>query len=120
MSSPFKGTTICAVRRNGEIAIAGDGQVTMGEHTIFKTTAKKVRRLFNNEVVVGFAGSVADAFALCERFEEQLQKTGGNLEKAAVALAQSWRGDQAMRQLESMMIAANKDKLLMFNQASKA
>lgn len=115
MSSPFKGTTICAVRRNGEIAIAGDGQVTMGEHTIFKATAKKVRRLFNNEVVVGFAGSVADAFALCERFEEQLQKTGGNLEKAAVALAQSWRGDQAMRQLESMMIAANKDKLLILS-----
>jgi len=115
MSSPFKGTTICAVRRNSEIAIAGDGQVTMGEHTIFKTTAKKVRRLFNNEVVVGFAGSVADAFALCERFEEQLQKTGGNLEKAAVALAQSWRGDQAMRQLESMMIAANKEKLLILS-----
>lgn len=115
MSSPFKGTTICAVRRNGEIAIAGDGQVTMGEHTIFKTTAKKVRRVFNNEVVVGFAGSVADAFALCERFEEQLQKTGGNLEKAAVALAQSWRGDQAMRQLESMMIAANKEKLLILS-----
>lgn len=115
MSSPFKGTTICAVKRNGEIAIAGDGQVTMGEHTIFKTTAKKVRRLFNNEVVVGFAGSVADAFALCERFEEQLQKTGGNLEKAAVALAQSWRGDQAMRQLESMMIAANREKLLILS-----
>lgn len=115
MSSPFKGTTICAVKRNCEIAIAGDGQVTMGEHTIFKTTAKKVRRVFNNEVVVGFAGSVADAFALCERFEEQLQKTGGNLEKAAVALAQSWRGDQAMRQLESMMIAANKEKLLILS-----
>jgi len=115
MSSPFKGTTICAVRRNGETAIAGDGQVTMGEHTIFKTSAKKVRRLYNNEVVVGFAGSVADAFALCERFEEQLQKTGGNLEKAAVALAQSWRGDQAMRQLESMMIAANREKLLILS-----
>ena len=81
MSSPFKGTTICAVRRNGEIAIAGDGQVTMGEHTIFKTTARKVRRLYNGEVCVGFAGSVADAFTLCEKFEEQLQKTGGNLEK---------------------------------------
>ena len=115
MSSPFKGTTICAVKKDNQIAIAGDGQVTMGEHTIFKTTAKKVRRVFNNEVVVGFAGSVADAFALCERFEEQLQKTGGNLEKAAVALAQSWRGDQAMRQLESMMIAANKEKLLILS-----
>lgn len=115
MSSPFKGTTICAVRKNGVTAIAGDGQVTMGEHTIFKTTAKKVRRLYNGEVAVGFAGSVADAFALCEKFEEQLQKTGGNLEKAAVALAQTWRGDQAMRQLESMMIAANKDRLLILS-----
>ena len=115
MSSPFKGTTICAVRKNGVTAIAGDGQVTMGEHTIFKTTAKKVRRLYNGEVAVGFAGSVADAFALCEKFEEQLQKTGGNLEKAAVALAQTWRGDQAMRQQESMMIAANKDRLLILS-----
>ena len=115
MSSPFKGTTICAVRKNGVTAIAGDGQVTMGEHTIFKTTEKKVRRLYNGEVAVGFAGSVADAFALCEKFEEQLQKTGGNLEKAAVALAQTWRGDQAMRQLESMMIAANRDRLLILS-----
>lgn len=115
MSSPFRGTTICAVRRNGEIAIAGDGQVTMGEHTIFKTTARKVRRLYNGEVVVGFAGSVADAFTLCEKFEEKLQQCGGNLEKAAVALAQNWRGDQMMRQLESMMIAANKERLLILS-----
>ncbi len=115
MSSPFKGTTICAVRRNGAIAIAGDGQVTMGEHTIFKTTARKVRRLYNDEVVVGFAGSVADAFTLCEKFEEKLQQCGGNLEKAAVALAQSWRGDQTMRQLESMMIAANRERLLILS-----
>ena len=89
--------------------------VDMGEHTVFKTTAKKVRRVYNGEVAVGFAGSVADAFALCEKFEEQLQKTGGNLEKAAVAVAQSWRGDQAMRQLESMMIAANKERLLILS-----
>lgn len=115
MSSPFRGTTICAVRRNNEIAIAGDGQVTMGEHTIFKTTARKVRRLYNGEVVVGFAGSVADAFTLCEKFEEKLQQCGGNLEKAAVALAQNWRGDQTMRQLESMMIAANKERLLVLS-----
>ena len=93
MSSQFRGTTICAVRRNGKTAIAGDGQVTMGEHTIFKTSAKKVRRLYNNEVVVGFAGSVADAFTLCEKFEEKLQQCGGNLDKAAVALAQNWRGE---------------------------
>ena len=115
MSSPFRGTTICAVRRDDQIAIAGDGQVTMGEHTIFKTTARKVRRLYNDEVVVGFAGSVADAFTLCEKFEEKLQQCGGNLEKAAVALAQSWRGDQTMRQLESMMIAANRERLLIMS-----
>ncbi|MBR2661281.1 MAG: ATP-dependent protease subunit HslV [Clostridiales bacterium] len=115
MSSPFRGTTICAVRRNGVTAIAGDGQVTMGEHTIFKTTARKVRRLYNNEVVVGFAGSVADAFTLCEKFEEKLQQCNGNLEKAAVALAQNWRGDQTMRQLESMMIAANSERLLILS-----
>ena len=115
MSSPFRGTTICAVRRNGEIAIAGDGQVTMGEHTIFKTTARKVRRLYNGTVAVGFAGSVADAFTLCEKFEDKLQQCGGSLEKAAVALAQMWRGDQVMRQLESMMIVANHDALLILS-----
>ncbi len=115
MSSPFRGTTICAVRRNGITAIAGDGQVTMGEHTIFKTTARKVRRLYNDEVAVGFAGSVADAFTLCEKFEEKLQQCNGNIDKAAVALAQNWRGDQSMRQLESMMIAANKDRLLIMS-----
>ena len=115
MSSIFKGTTICAVRKDGKIAIAGDGQVTMGEHTIFKTTARKVRRLFNGEVAVGFAGSVADAFTLCDKFEEKLQQCSGNLEKAAVSLAQTWRGDQAMRQLESMMIAANKERLLILS-----
>ena len=115
MSSPFRGTTICAVRRDGKIAIAGDGQVTMGEHTIFKTTARKVRRLYNGEVVVGFAGSVADAFTLCEKFEEKLQQCNGNLEKAAVALAQNWRGDQTMRQLESMMITANSERLLILS-----
>ena len=115
MASPFRGTTICAVRRNGQTAIAGDGQVTMGEHTIFKTSARKVRRLFNGQVAVGFAGSVADAFTLCEKFEEKLQQCGGNLDKAAVSLAQNWRGDQTMRQLESMMIAANKERLLILS-----
>ena len=115
MSSPFRGTTICAVRRDGQIAIAGDGQVTMGENTIFKTSARKVRRLYNGQVAVGFAGSVADAFTLCEKFEEKLQQCGGNLEKAAVALAQNWRGDQTMRHLESMLIAADKEHLLILS-----
>ncbi len=115
MPSPFRGTTICAVRRNGQTAIAGDGQVTMGENTIFKTSARKVRRLYNGQVAVGFAGSVADAFTLCEKFEEKLQQCGGNLEKAAVALAQTWRGDQTMRHLESMLIAADRDHLLILS-----
>ena len=74
-----------------------------------------MRRVYNGEVAVGFAGSVADAFTLCEKFEEQLQKTGGNLERAAVAVAQTWRGDQAMRQLESMMIVANRERLLILS-----
>ena len=115
MSSPFRGTTICAVRRNGQTAIAGDGQVTMGESVIFKSTAKKLRRLYNGQVVIGFAGAVADAFTLCEKFEEKLTQCGGNLERAAVAIAQMWRGDQAMRQLETQMIVADKDTLLILS-----
>ena len=111
----MRGTTICAVKRNNSIAIAGDGQVTMGENTIFKSTARKVRRLYNGQVVVGFAGSVADAFSLCERFEEKLTQCGGNLERAAVHLAQDWRGDQIARKLESMMIVADKNSLLILS-----
>ena len=111
----FRGTTICGVCRNGQIAIAGDGQVTMGEHTIFKGTAKKVRRIFNDTVVTGFAGSVADAFTLAERFEDKLTQCGGNLERAAVMLAQDWRSDKALRQLEAMMIVANKESMLMLS-----
>ena len=108
----MKGTTICGVRRDGQIAIAGDGQVTMGEHTIFKGTAHKVRRIFNDSVVTGFAGTVADAFSLCERFEDKLSQCGGNLERAAVMLAQEWRGDKGLRQLEAMLIVANKESML--------
>lgn len=109
------GTTICAVRRGNQVAIAGDGQVTMGEHTVFKSTAKKVRRIYNGKVVLGFAGSVADAFSLCERFEEKLTQCGGNLERAAVSLAQDWRGDQIARKLESMMIVADKQSMLVLS-----
>ena len=108
----MKGTTICAVKKDGHIAVAGDGQVTMGEHTIFKGTAKKVRRIYNDSVVTGFAGSVADAFSLCERFEDKLTQCGGNLERAAVMLAQDWRGDKGLRQLEAMLIVANQDTML--------
>lgn len=109
------GTTICAVKRGGHIAIAGDGQVTMGENTVFKSSARKVRRLYNGQVAVGFAGSVADAFSLCEMFEEKLTQCGGNLERAAVNLAQGWRGDSVMRQLQSMMIVADQKTMLILS-----
>lgn len=109
------GTTICAVRRGGCVAIAGDGQVTMGENTIFKSSARKVRKLYNGQVLAGFAGSVADAFSLCERFEEKLTQCGGNLERAAVSLAQEWRGDQIARKLESMLIVADQHSLLVLS-----
>ncbi len=115
MSATFKGTTICAVTRNGETAVAGDGQVTMGESVVFKSTARKVRRLYNGKVVVGFAGNVSDAFTLCDKFEEKLTQCNGNLERAAVAMAQMWRSEQGMRQLESLMIAADKTTLLMLS-----
>ena len=106
------GTTIVAVKRGGKCAVAGDGQVTFGENTIMKHTAKKVRRLYHNSVVVGFAGAVADAFSLCEKFEAKLEAYSGSLKRAAVSLAQEWRSDKALRQLNAMLIAADKDELL--------
>jgi len=111
----IKGTTICAVKRNGVCAIAGDGQVTMGESTIMKNGAKKVRRIYNGNVVIGFAGSVADAFALSEKFEERLTQFSGNLPRAAVELAQDWRMDKAMRQLQAMMLCADKENLMLIS-----
>ncbi|MCE5341986.1 MAG: ATP-dependent protease subunit HslV [Eubacteriales bacterium] len=111
----MRGTTICAVRRGNQVAIAGDGQVTIGETTVFKSSARKVRRLYDGKVIAGFAGSVADAFALCERFEEKLTQCGGTLERAAVNLAQEWRKDQMMRKLESMLIVADKDEMLILS-----
>ncbi len=111
----MKGTTICAVKRGNQVAIAGDGQVTMGENTVFKSSARKVRRLYHGQVIAGFAGSVADAFTLCERFEEKLTQCGGNLERAAVNLAQDWRGDSMMRKLESMLIVADAGSMLILS-----
>ena len=108
----LKGTTICAVKKDGRIAVAGDGQVTMGESTIFKATAHKVRRIYGGKVVTGFAGTVSDAFALCDRFEAKLEQFSGNLERAAVELAQEWRSDKAMRKLEAMLIVASGETLM--------
>lgn len=100
----FHGTTICAVKKNGVTAIAGDGQVTMGESVVFKSTAVKVRRIYNGKVITGFAGTVSDAFSLCERLEAMLNKYAGNLERSAVELAEQWRRDQVGRKLEAMLI----------------
>ena len=111
----FRGTTICAVRKNGVTAIAGDGQVTMGESVIFKTNAVKVRRIYGGSVILGFAGSVSDAFALSEKFEGMLNKFSGNLMRSAVELAELWRNDKLPRKLDAMMIVADKDQLLIIS-----
>ena len=107
----FRGTTICAVRRDGKIAVAGDGQVTVGESVVFKSNARKVKRIYDDKVVIGFAGSVADAFSLSEKFEGMLQKYSGNLMRSAVELAEMWRGDKYQRKLDAMMIVADKENL---------
>ena len=115
MSIEFKGTTICAVKKGDITAIAGDGQVTMGESVVFKNNAVKVRRIFGGKVIVGFAGSVSDAFTLTERFEGMLNKYSGNLMRSAVELAELWREDKVARKLEAMMICADKDNLLVLS-----
>ena len=111
----FHGTTICAVKKDGVTAIAGDGQVTMGESVIFKNTAVKVRRIYGGKVVLGFAGSVSDAFSLSERFEGMLNKFSGNLMRSAVELAELWRNDKMVRKLDALMIVADKDQLLIIS-----
>ena len=111
----FRGTTICAVKKDGKTAIAGDGQVTMGESVIFKNSAVKVRRIYGGKVVLGFAGSVSDAFSLSEKFEGMLNKFSGNLMRSAVELAELWRNDKLPRRLEAMMIVADKDQLLIIS-----
>ena len=111
----FHATTIVAVKKGHNVAIAGDGQVTMGETTIMKHTAHKVRRLYDGQVVTGFAGSVADAFTLFEKFEGYLEACHGNLTKAAVELAKEWRSDHVMRNLEALLIVADRDTMLVLS-----
>ncbi len=111
----MQGTTIVAVKKDGRTAVAGDGQVTINQNTILKHNAKKVRRLYKDQVVVGFAGSVADAFTLSERFEAKLEQYSGSLLRSAVELAKEWRGDKMLRKLEAMLIAADKDELLVIS-----
>ncbi|MFO1371720.1 MAG: ATP-dependent protease subunit HslV [Candidatus Competibacteraceae bacterium] len=100
------GTTVLAVRREGRVVIGGDGQVTLG-NTIMKGNARKVRRLYQNKVIAGFAGGTADAFTLFERFEGKLEKHGGNLTRAAVELAKDWRTDRLLRRLEALLVVAD-------------
>ena len=102
----FHGTTILSVRRDGEVALGGDGQVTLGQ-VVIKATARKVRRLYHDKVLAGFAGATADAFTLFERFEQKLEEFRGQLRRAAVELAKDWRTDRALRRLEAMLLVAD-------------
>ncbi|MUG45549.1 ATP-dependent protease subunit HslV [Paenibacillus woosongensis] len=115
MIPTFHATTICAVRHNGQGAIAGDGQVTFGESVVMKQTAKKVRRLYRGQVLAGFAGSVADAITLFEKFEAKLEEHHGNLQRAAVELAKDWRQDRVLRKLEALMIVMDKTGMLLIS-----
>ena len=108
----FDGTTILCVRRGGQVALGGDGQVSMG-NTRVKGNARKVRRLYGDKILGGFAGGTADAFTLFERFEGKLEKHGGNLQRAAVEIAKDWRTDRYLRRLEALLIVADKDTTLM-------
>lgn len=115
MNGTFHATTICAVRHNGKGAIAGDGQVTFGQSMVMKATAKKVRRLYRGQVLAGFAGSVADAITLFEKFESKLEEHHGNLQRAAVELAKDWRSDRVLRRLEAMMIVVDAGGMLLLS-----
>jgi ATP-dependent HslUV protease, peptidase subunit HslV len=105
-SAPPHGTTVLCVRKDNKVVLIADGQVTMGDH-VLKHTARKTRRLYNDKVVAGFAGSTADAITLFERFEAKLQEHSGNLQKSAVELAKEWRKDRALRHLEALLIVAD-------------
>ncbi|TCP29176.1 ATP dependent peptidase CodWX CodW component [Scopulibacillus darangshiensis] len=109
----FHATTIFAVQHNGHSAMAGDGQVTLGQSVVMKHSARKVRKLYDGKVIAGFAGSVADAFTLYEKFEGRLEEFNGNLQRAAVELAKEWRSDKMLRQLEAMLIVMNESHLLL-------
>lgn len=113
MSNELHATTIFAIQHNNQSAMSGDGQVTLGESVIMKQKAKKVRRLFKDQVIAGFAGSVADAFTLFEKFEIKLEEFDGNLMRASVELAKEWRSDKMLRQLEAMLIVMNKSDMLL-------
>jgi len=107
----YRGTTILSVRRDGKVVIGGDGQVSMG-NTVMKGNARKVRRLYNDKVIAGFAGGTADAFTLFEKFEAKMHEHNGNLTRAAIELAKEWRTDRGMRQLEALLAVADEETSL--------
>ncbi len=111
----FRATTILAVRKDGQTTIGGDGQVTLGETTVMKSTAEKVKTLYGGKVAVGFAGSVADAFELSEKFEAKIEQYSGNLPRASIELAKEWRSDKALRKLDALLIACDKENVLIIS-----
>ena len=110
----IRSTTIIAVQKDGTVAMAGDGQVTLG-NGVMKGNAKKVRRIYNDQILVGFAGATADAFTLFERFEEKVKEYAGDITRAAVELAKLWRTDRMLRRLEALLLVANKEKILLIS-----
>lgn len=115
MSLPkFRSTTVIAVKKDGKVAMAGDGQVTMGE-TVMKGNARKVRRIFDGKVITGFAGATADAFNLFDKFEAKLKEYNGDITRSAVELAKIWRTDKALRNLEALLLVANAEKILLIS-----
>ena len=110
----FEATTILALRHQGKVVIAGDGQVTMGQ-TVMKHRARKIRRLYHDQILTGFAGSTADALTLFERLEVKLEQFNGNLTRAAVEMAKDWRTDKILRRLEALLLAADKDHILILS-----
>ena len=110
----FHGTTIIAVRKDGKLAMGGDGQVTFG-NTIMKANARKIRKIYDGKIVVGFAGATADAFTLFERFEAKIKEYGGDLRRAAVELAKDWRTDRILRRLEAMLLVADRKHMLLIS-----
>lgn len=114
MEMTIHGTTICAVRKNGQVALAGDGQATMG-NTVAKGNTRKVRRLYNDKIIIGFAGSTADAFTLFELFEGKLKQFNGDITRSAVELAKQWRMDKALRNLDALMITSDGSKMFLIS-----
>jgi len=114
METNMHGTTIIAVRRGGQTAVAGDGQVTLDD-TVMKAKANKIRKLYDDKVLAGFSGATADAFTLFEMFEEKLEQYKGNMKRSAVEMAKTWRSDRVLRRLDALMIVADKDNLFLIS-----